>query len=71
MEAFGVGTEVASLGLSLYVLAYGLGPLLFSPLSEIPAIGRNPPYMFSFGIFVSRSDEKEHNLRNTDRSSVN
>ena len=53
MEVFGVGPEVASLGLSLYVLAYGLGPLLFSPLSEIPAIGRNPPYMFSFGIFVS------------------
>jgi DHA1 family multidrug resistance protein-like MFS transporter len=52
MEIFGVGQEVASLGLSLYVLAYGLGPLLFSPLSEIPSIGRNPPYMFSFGIFV-------------------
>ena len=52
MERFGVGQEVASLGLSLYVLAYGLGPLLFSPLSEIPSIGRNPPYIFSFGIFV-------------------
>ena len=52
MKVFGVGPEVASLGLSLYVLAYGLGPLLFSPLSEIPSIGRNPPYMVSFGIFV-------------------
>lgn len=36
---------VASLGLALYVLGYGVGPLLFSPLSEIPIIGRNPPYM--------------------------
>lgn len=52
IKIFGVSQEVASLGLSLYVLAYGLGPLLFSPLSEIPSIGRNPPYMVSFGIFV-------------------
>jgi MFS transporter, DHA1 family, multidrug resistance protein len=51
-KIYGVGLEVTSLGLSLYVLAYGLGPLLFSPLSEIPSIGRNPPYIFSFGIFV-------------------
>ncbi|KAK0116003.1 hypothetical protein ONS95_013040 [Cadophora gregata] len=43
---------VASLGLALYVLGYGIGPLLFSPLSEIPVIGRNPPYMATFGIFV-------------------
>lgn len=53
MEIYGVSLEVTSLGLSLYVLAYGIGPLLFSPLSEIPSIGRNPPYIFSFGIFVS------------------
>jgi MFS transporter, DHA1 family, multidrug resistance protein len=51
-ERYGVSQVVAALGLSLYVLAYGLGPLLFSPLSEIPSIGRNPPYMVSFGIFV-------------------
>jgi len=42
---FGVSISMASLGLSMYVLAYGIGPLLFSPLSEIPVIGRNPPYM--------------------------
>ncbi|TFB00124.1 Caffeine resistance protein 5 [Trichoderma ghanense] len=52
---FGVGPEVASLGLSLYVLGYGIGPLLFSPLSEIPLIGRNPPYIVTFGIFVAIS----------------
>jgi MFS transporter, DHA1 family, multidrug resistance protein len=52
MKVFGVGPQVASLGLSMYVLAYGMGPLLFSPLSEIPAVGRNPPYLITFAIFV-------------------
>ena len=52
MEAFGIHQEAASLGLSLYVLAYGIGPLLFSPLSEIPSIGRNPPYMTTMFLFV-------------------
>lgn len=52
MKEFHVSTEAASLGLSLYVLAYGIGPLIFSPLSEIPVIGRNPPYMITMAIFV-------------------
>jgi DHA1 family multidrug resistance protein-like MFS transporter len=52
MARFGVSIGSASLGLSMYVLAYGIGPLLFSPLSEIPVIGRNPPYMISYAIFV-------------------
>ncbi|KAK5713723.1 hypothetical protein LTR17_017566 [Elasticomyces elasticus] len=52
MEEFHVSAEMASFGLSLYVLAYGIGPLLWSPLSEIPSIGRNPPYMVTMGVFV-------------------
>jgi len=52
MQRFQVEIGAASLGLSMYVLAYGIGPLLFSPLSEIPVIGRNPPYMISYAIFV-------------------
>ena len=52
MEIFGVSQTVASLGLALYVLGYGTGPLLFSPLSEIPVIGRNAPYISTFLIFV-------------------
>jgi len=52
MERFGVGSQLASMPLSMYVLAYGIGPMLWSPLSEIPAIGRNPPYLLTFGIFV-------------------
>ncbi|PVH80451.1 MFS general substrate transporter [Cadophora sp. DSE1049] len=52
VRIFGVSEVAASLGLSLYVVGYGIGPLLFSPLSEIPAIGRNPPYIITFIIFV-------------------
>ncbi|KAI9661747.1 MAG: hypothetical protein M1821_008986 [Bathelium mastoideum] len=51
-QRFGVSTTAAELGLSLYVLAYGVGPMLFSPISEIPVIGRNPPYIITFAIFV-------------------
>ncbi|KAF2273859.1 benomyl/methotrexate resistance protein [Westerdykella ornata] len=49
---FGVSVSAASLGLSMYVVAYGLGPLLFSPLSEIPVVGRSPPYIITYAIFV-------------------
>lgn len=52
MERFGVEIGAASMGVSMYVLAYGVGPLLFSPLSEIPIIGRNPPYIVSYAIFI-------------------
>jgi DHA1 family multidrug resistance protein-like MFS transporter len=49
---FGVTPEDSSLPLSLYVLAYGMGPLLFAPLSEIPVIGRSPVYAATMAIFV-------------------
>jgi DHA1 family multidrug resistance protein-like MFS transporter len=52
MQVFGVGQSKASLGLSIYVIGYGVGPLIFSPLSEIPVFGRNVPYMVSFALFV-------------------
>jgi DHA1 family multidrug resistance protein-like MFS transporter len=52
MKEFGVSTLVATLGLSLYVLGYGTGPLVFSPLSEIPVIGRNPVYIITMFLFV-------------------
>ncbi|KFY03048.1 hypothetical protein O988_01719 [Pseudogymnoascus sp. VKM F-3808] len=42
----------ASLPLSLYVLAYGMGPLVFSPLSEIPRIGRSWVYIVTMTIFT-------------------
>lgn len=52
MKEFGVSTLIATLGLSLYVLGYGMGPLVFSPLSEIPVIGRNPVYIVTMFLFV-------------------
>ncbi|KAL8725427.1 MAG: hypothetical protein Q9166_007359 [cf. Caloplaca sp. 2 TL-2023] len=51
-SVFHVGPTAASLPLALYVLAYGIGPLLYSPLSEIPLIGRNPVYATTFTLFV-------------------
>lgn len=34
-EVFGVSTEVAVLGTTLFLLGFGLGPLLWAPLSEV------------------------------------
>ena len=55
MRQFTVNTTEAVLPLSLYVLAYGIGPLIFGPLSEIPIIGRNPVYYVTFILFFALS----------------
>jgi DHA1 family multidrug resistance protein-like MFS transporter len=55
VEHFHVSPVAATLGLSLYILAYGIGDLLFSPLTEIPIIGRNPVYYLTFIIFWALS----------------
>ena len=55
-----VGTEVTLLGLSLLLVGFGLGPLIWAPLSEV--YGRKPavliPYflaaVFSFGTATSK-----------------
>jgi MFS transporter, DHA1 family, multidrug resistance protein len=52
IDVFGINATDASLPLSLYVLAYGIGPLIFAPLSEIPVIGRSPVYLVTFLIFT-------------------
>lgn len=52
---FGVSAVAASLGLSLYILAYGIGDLIFSPLTEIPVVGRNPVYYLTFIVFFAVS----------------
>ncbi|OJI99816.1 hypothetical protein ASPVEDRAFT_81408 [Aspergillus versicolor CBS 583.65] len=49
---YGLSKAQGSLGLGLVLLGYGLGALLLSPLSEIPTIGRNPPYTISLALFV-------------------
>jgi DHA1 family multidrug resistance protein-like MFS transporter len=52
MERFSVSQVAATLGLTLFVAGYGLGPMIWSPLSEIPQIGRNPIYISTLVVFV-------------------
>ncbi|OCK84469.1 cycloheximide resistance protein [Lepidopterella palustris CBS 459.81] len=50
VERYGASPQASGLVLSMYVLGTGCGPLLFSPLSEVPRIGRNLSYMV--GLFL-------------------
>ncbi|KAF2089142.1 MFS general substrate transporter [Saccharata proteae CBS 121410] len=49
-KTFNVSSEVATLGLSMYILGFAVGPLLLAPLSEY--FGRNPVYIVSWGLLV-------------------
>jgi len=51
MADFGVAQVPATLGLTLYVAGYGLGPIIWSPMSEIPQIGRLWVYIGTLFIF--------------------
>ena len=51
-KTFGVSQVAATLGLTLFVAGYGLGPMIWAPLSEIPQIGRNPIYIGTLVLFV-------------------
>ena len=46
IQHFDISEEVATLGLSLYVIGFSVGPLLWAPLSE--NVGRQVPFFFSF-----------------------
>ncbi|KAJ3872764.1 major facilitator superfamily domain-containing protein [Lentinula edodes] len=52
MEEFNVSLPHATLGLTLYVLGYGIGPMFLSPLQELPIFGRNSIYMASLFLFI-------------------
>jgi MFS transporter, DHA1 family, multidrug resistance protein len=51
-EVFGVSTVAATLGLTLFVVGYGVGPMFLSPLSELPQTGRAPIYIITLALFV-------------------
>ncbi|KAH9892942.1 MFS transporter [Xylariomycetidae sp. FL2044] len=51
-RTFGVSEVAATLGLTLFVAGYGVGPMIWAPLSEIPQIGRNPVYISTLALFV-------------------
>lgn len=50
MKTFGVSQEVIILTITLFVLGFGFGPLLFAPLSE--EFGRKPIYVITLFIAV-------------------
>lgn len=49
-QEFGVSRVVATLGLSLFVMGLGIGPMVLGPLSEF--YGRRPIYVVSFAVFL-------------------
>lgn len=53
VQVFGVSRVAATLGLTLFVAGYGLGPMIWAPMSEIPQIGRNPVYIGTLVVFVA------------------
>ncbi|KAG5360911.1 Multidrug resistance protein 1 [Yarrowia sp. B02] len=52
MEAFHISQTVGLIPLSVFVFGYGIGPVVFSPLSEHPVVGRMWIYVLTLLIFV-------------------
>lgn len=52
MQEFSTSRVVAMLPLTMFVIAYGIGPLLFSPITEYYKLGRMPVYLVTLTIFV-------------------
>ncbi|KAF8077694.1 major facilitator superfamily domain-containing protein [Lyophyllum atratum] len=52
MQEFNISLTHATLGLTLYVLAYGIGPMFLAPLQELPVFGRNPIYISTLFLFL-------------------
>ena len=52
MEDLHTSQTVATLGTSLSIIGFATGPMLWSPLSEAPKVGRNPVYITTLAIFV-------------------
>lgn len=51
MEDMNVGQVAATLPLTLFVFGYGIGPMVFSPLSENARFGRTSIYIITLFIF--------------------
>ncbi|GAA5852758.1 hypothetical protein JCM8547_002618 [Rhodosporidiobolus lusitaniae] len=52
MSDFGVSQTLATAGLTLFVFAYGIGPMILAPAQELPSLGRNPVYMVTLALFI-------------------
>lgn len=51
-EAFEVSTLVAASGVGFFIIGYGVGPMFWSPVSELPSVGRNIPYVLGMTLFM-------------------
>lgn len=51
-KKFHVSEVVATLGLTLFMVGYGVCPMGFSPLSELPQVGRSPTNVLTIFVFV-------------------
>lgn len=51
-EEFNSSERMAILPLTVFVLGYAIGPMVLSPLTEHPPIGRSPVYLITLIIFV-------------------
>ncbi|KAG2427666.1 hypothetical protein HXX76_012315 [Chlamydomonas incerta] len=51
MKDFGVSSESVTLGISLFVLGFALGPLIWAPLSEV--LGRRPLLIWTFAAMTA------------------
>ncbi|EIN09356.1 MFS general substrate transporter [Punctularia strigosozonata HHB-11173 SS5] len=51
-QDFGVSDVAATLGITMFVIGYGIGPMFLSPLSEIPQFGRTSTYIITLALFV-------------------
>ncbi|KAI9872823.1 MAG: Citrinin biosynthesis cluster MFS transporter mrr1 [Pleopsidium flavum] len=49
-KEYGVSTEVTTLGTSLFVMGFAVGPLVWGPFSEL--YGRKLPLFFGFAVFA-------------------
>lgn len=52
MSDFGVSQTASILGLTLFIVGYALGPMLWSPLQETHQLGRNWIYWATLFVFV-------------------
>ncbi|KAI9731935.1 MAG: hypothetical protein M1834_004386 [Cirrosporium novae-zelandiae] len=51
MEQFDISSEVATLGISLFVLGFAIGPLMWAPLSEM--YGRQKLFFYTYALLTA------------------
>ena len=52
MAEFDIAQVPATLGISVYLIGLTVGPLILSPISEIPVVGRTRPYVVTLALFT-------------------